>query len=115
MEPSLANKILTGLAIAQAQAHETAVRNGHWDSERSNVEAIAALHGDVAKALEISVVGDGPSTKLRDFTRLEEKLADVIIRVLDIAGGNDLRVAAAVAAKMTQNEQLSMLVGKKDW
>jgi hypothetical protein len=114
MEPSLANKILTGLALTQAQAHETAVVNGHWANRRTNAEAISALHKEVAKAVEIDIVGDGPSLTLQNFTRLEEKLADLVIRTLDIAGGNNLHVAAAVLAKMQQNENLANLV-KKDW
>lgn len=101
---------MAGLAFAQIEAHESAQRFGYWEKNRSMGEAIALIHRDAARALETITVGDGPSDKLKDFTRLEETLADIIIRTLDISGGKNLRVAAAVVAKLNHNETKSKLV-----
>lgn len=110
MEPLIQSRILAGLAFGQVEAFEISKRFGHWDQPRNMSEAIASIHRDAVLALELITVGDGDSKNLKDFTRLEEKLADIIIRTLDIAGGKNLRVAAAVVAKLNHNDQLSKLV-----
>jgi predicted dehydrogenase len=115
MESPLKTRILSGLAFAQVEAHETAVRFGHWDKPRDLASAFALVHRDAARALEVITVGDGPSPKLgKEFTRAEEALADVIIRILDIAGGKNLHVPAALVAKLELNEQQSYVI-KKDY
>lgn len=43
------------------------------------------------------------SDKIPDFTALEEELADAIIRIVDAAGGMNLRLSEALAAKMVYN------------
>lgn len=76
-------------------------------------EVFIKIHRDVAESLEIIAIGDGPSGKLKDITRAEEKLADVIIRILDVAAGKGLHIGPAVIAKMEYNEQLSKAVRKE--
>lgn len=114
MDIQIQTRILAGFAYAQVEAHESAQRFGWWDKKRSNEELAGILHRDVAKVLEIAAVGDGPSANLHDCTRLEEAVADVIIRALDLGGGQKLDIAPAVIAKLLYNERLSMLV-KKDF
>lgn len=105
---------MAGLAYAQVETHETATRFGWWLKGKSNEELAGILHRDVSKILEIAAVGDGPSNTLADCTRLEEALADLIIRVLNVGGEHKLKIAPAVIAKMVYNEQMSHLV-KKDF
>lgn len=110
MELEFKTRILAGMTLAQNEAHETAVRAGHWQKQRNIAEAVAMIHRDVSKALEIAAIGDGPSQKLPDCTRLEEKLADVIIRTLDLGGGMGLHLSPALLLKMEYNEKLSKVV-----
>ena len=115
MEAILKTRILAGVAFAQVEAHESSKRYGRWDEPRDLAGAFSLVHRDAARALEMITVGNGPSSKLgKDFTRAEEVLADIIIRILDIAGGKNLHVAAALVAKMEYNE-LQSLVIKKDY
>lgn len=112
MELSKQSRILGALAHAQIEAHETSRRFGYWEKQRSLSEVFIKIHRDAAQALEIIAIGDGPS-QIKDITRAEEKLADVIIRIFDVAQGKGLHVGAAVIAKMEYNEQLSKAVRKE--
>lgn len=114
METLLQTRILAGLAYAQVEAHESSKRYGYWEKDRSITEAVALIHRDAAHLLELLTVGDGPSSKLHDVTRLEEKMADIIIRVLDIGGGKNLRIPSALVAKLEYNERMSKLT-KRDF
>ncbi len=106
---------MAGLAFAQVEAHESSTRFGYWAKRRDIIEAIARIHQDASKALEVATLGDGPSKEIADTTRLEEALADIIIRCLDISAEKRLHLAAAVVAKMQRNEQLSQLVKRQDY
>lgn len=112
MELALKTRILAGLAFAQVEAHEASKRFGYWEKERNMSDVFALIHRDTAKALEVITVGDGPSDKLKDVTRGEEKLADIFIRILDVAAGMNLHVAPAVIAKLEYNESLSKAMRK---
>jgi CTP:molybdopterin cytidylyltransferase MocA len=114
METLLKTRILAGFAFAQVEAHETSKRFGYWDKQRNIPETFAQIHLDASKALETIIVGNGPSDKLKDVSRAEEKLADVIIRILDVSQGLGMHVSVAVIAKLEYNEELSKAV-KKDF
>lgn len=108
-------RILAGLAFAQVEAHEISKRAGNWAGVHRDINSVFALiHRDTAKALEIITIADGPSDKLKDVTRAEEKLADIFIRIFDAAAGLNLHVGPAVIAKMEYNDQLSRAI-KKDY
>ena len=113
MNLAIKTRIMVGMAYGQVEAHQSAIRYGYWEKKRNMGEAIALIHRDAAKALEIITVGDGPSGKLTDVTRLEEALANVIIRCLDVAGGMDLRLGPAVISKLEYNEAMSKLAARE--
>lgn len=72
------------------------VTEPHQWADKYKVPAILALiHSEVSEALE-AFRGD-------DKANFEEELADVIIRVLDCAGGLDFDIDAAVLSKMEKN------------
>lgn len=112
METARKTRILAGLAFAELEAHESSKRFGYWEKERNLSEAFALIHRDTALALEAVVVGDGPSGKLNGYTRAEELLANVIIRILDIGAGKKMHITEALIAKMDYNEQLSKALRK---
>lgn len=114
MDIQIKTRILVGLAYGVTEAHESAIRFGVWDKPRSAEELAGVLHRAVSKVIEVVAIGDGPSVNLKDCTRLEEAVADVIIQALDFAGGRRLAIAPAVLAKLEYNENLSKLC-KKDF
>lgn len=88
-------------------------RNNGWNvlepsqwSDAYKIPAILALiHSEVSEALEAFRIGDREN--------FEEELADVIIRVLDCAGGLDLDMEAAVASKIEKNRSRGYRHGGK--
>ena len=59
---------------------------------------------ELAEAMEAYRDGDAESEKIPGFSKLEEELADAIIRILDFAGGETLDIENALRAKMIYNE-----------
>lgn len=96
-----------------AQVHQNAVDKGWWGDKRNDGEAIALMHSELSEALESMRNGNPESKKIPGFTNTEEELADTIIRIMDYAGGNNLRVAEALIAKVNYNRGRSYKHGGK--
>ena len=77
------------------EAHDTAVSKG-WS------EALEALRH-----------GNPPDDKVPEFSGVEAELADVIIRIFDLASQRGWRVAEALVAKMEMNKGRSVKHGGK--
>ncbi|GAF68846.1 unnamed protein product [marine sediment metagenome] len=92
------------IAEIQQQVHRTAIEHGWWDTPRSTGEILMLMVTELAEAMEAYREGNPESDKIRGFSRMEEELADVIIRLLDLAGKEGLNIEAAVLAKMAYNE-----------
>lgn len=81
--------------------------------ERPDSELLALIHSEVSEALEAIREGIDSDDKIPEFTGLEAELADVVIRVMDMAHGKGLRVAEAIVAKMKRNQSRERLHGKR--
>ena len=88
----------------QEEAHRIAVEHGWWDEARSAGEALMLIVTELAEAMEALRVEREPSGAIPDFSKVEEELADAVIRILDFAGGHGLDLEGAVEAKMRFNE-----------
>lgn len=93
--------------------HQTAKEKGWWDGERNNGEIIALMHSELSEALEALRHGNPPDDKIPDFSGAEAELADVVIRIMDMAPARGWRIAEAIMAKIAYNETRSHKHGGK--
>jgi len=66
-----------------------------WNEEHRIPTSLALIHSEVSEALE--------GFRKGDQANVAEELADVLIRVLDVAGGLGFDMDAEVAAKLVKN------------
>jgi NTP pyrophosphatase (non-canonical NTP hydrolase) len=109
----LIDSFVQAFSAMQAVAHEGARSRGWHDTPMDDGTRIALMHSELSEALEGLRAGDPPSDKIPEYTQAEEELADVIIRIMDMAGMKGWRIAEAVAAKMEFNARRTYRHGGK--
>jgi NTP pyrophosphatase (non-canonical NTP hydrolase) len=101
--PESAAGFIAAFADIANQVHQTAIDKGWWEKDRNFGEMIALMHSELSEALEGDRNGDPPSEHIPMFSAVEEELADVIIRAMDMSRAMNYRVAPAIIAKMMFN------------
>ena len=92
--------------------YKNAVNHGFWKDERNDGEAMALIHSEISEALEAMRNDNPSSSKIIEFSSVEEELADAVIRIMDYAFGKDLDIAGAILAKIEYNQSREYMHGK---
>jgi len=88
----------------QKRVHDVARSKGWYDAGGPSFgDAIANVHAELSEAWEGYRHNNPPSEHIPDFSAIEEELADVVIRVLDICEHNGHRLYKAIIAKTKYN------------
>ena len=93
--------------------HANAVAHGWWEEPREDGTLIALIMSEAAEALEALRKGNGPDEHCPHFSGAEVELADVIIRIMDMAEARGWNVAGAIVAKHEFNKGRPYKHGKK--
>ena len=92
--------------------YKNAVNHGFWKDEKNDGEAMALIHSEISEALEAMRNDNPSSSKIIEFSSVEEELADAVIRIMDYAFGKDLDIAGAILAKIEYNQSREYMHGK---
>jgi len=85
------------------------VKRARETAPQNDGEKIALMHSELSEALEGLRAGNPVSDKLnatnghKDYSAAEEELADVVIRIFDLAERRGWRISDAIAAKTIYN------------
>ena len=97
----------------QNQVHANAVAHGWWEEPREDGTLIALIMSEAAEALEALRKGNGPDEHCPQFRGAEVELADVVIRIMDMAEARGWDVAGAIVAKHEFNRTRPYKHGKE--
>lgn len=97
----------------QKRTYQIAKDHGWWEGEQNKAEKIALAHSELSEALEYLRHNNPLSDHIPEFSGVEEELADLVIRVMDMSQAYGYRVAEAILAKTNFNEDRPYKHGKK--
>ena len=89
------------------------VSKGWWKGDRNNGELLMLMVSELAEALEGLRHGNPTSEHIAQFSAVEEELADVVIRIMDVAVARGWKVADAIVAKIEFNRGREYMHGGK--
>ena len=99
------------------RAHENSVKHGFWETEKNFGEVIALMHCELSEAFEEYRKGKGINESYyedgKKLCGIPSELADVVIRIFDFCGGNDIDLEKVILEKMEYNETRPYKHGKK--
>lgn len=86
-------------------AHQTSRAKGFYDGDINIGEKIALIHEEVSEALSAirAADPDAPDKHVPQYSNFAAELADVVIRVLDLAAYKNIPLGDVIVAKMIYN------------
>lgn len=102
--------------VMSRKIHENAKDHGFWDDGADDVVGkLMLICSEIYEAFEAVRNGDHDewSEKIPAFTKMEEELADAVIRIMDFAEAKGLRLPDAILSKHEFNKSRPYLHGKK--
>lgn len=87
------------------EAYANAREHGFWEASSNIAEKLMLIVTEVAEACE--------ADRTDDKEGFAEELADIVIRVADLAGGLGIDLEHEIATKMEANKKRPKLHGKK--
>lgn len=93
-------------------AHRAATRKGFWDEERNDGELLMLICSEAGECLEYLRHNNPKSDHISKFSGAEEELADMIIRICDMAQARNWKLEEAILAKLKYNESRPKKHGK---
>ena len=113
MEEYFNEQFINHFASMSGSIHDNAAVHGWWDEPREDGTLIALIMSEAAEALEALRKGNGPDEHCPQFSGAEVELADVIIRIMDMAESRGWNVAGAIVAKHEFNKTRPYKHGKE--
>ena len=100
-DPDIFNQII-------AKCQEISIANKYYDEDKKDtieyqIAKLALIITEVVEAIEAIRRKSGNSDKIKNFSQLEEEIADVLIRTLDFAKAYDLAIIPAILEKLDYN------------
>lgn len=92
------------IELFQKRAFDNAKAKGFCDEKRNDGECLMLMVSELAEAMEALRNGNPPDNKLPQHSNFLVELSDVVIRILNYAGENDMRLGQAIVDKMKYNE-----------
>lgn len=92
-----------GLDAAARGAYRYSLAQGFYDKPFNFAERIALIHSELSEALEADRHGNPPSDHCPKISGVEEELADVFIRLMDLCGYLGIDLGNAVRVKQAFN------------
>ena len=96
-------------------AHQTAKDSGFHDRKRELGTSLMLIISELSEILEADRKGilNEVNAKIPLITNFEEELADVVIRIMDLAGEYKLNLSLALKFKMSYNKTREKKHGKR--
>ena len=93
------------IADIAKKVHKNAVEHGWWDKERLVPELLCLIHSEVSEALE--------AYRNSNIEGMAEELADIVIRVFDMAEGMGIDIQTEIIEKHMINKKRTYRHGGK--
>ena len=99
------------------RAYENSKKHGFWEEEKNFGEVIALMHSELSEAFEEYRNGKNFNETYYENENkpcgIPSELADVVIRIFDFCGGENIDLEKIILEKMEYNESRPFKHGKK--